>query len=418
MSTENLPRVHHPYSPSKLQYLETCPAYESRNTVSEAATTGTKQHAVTESGIDDNTLGDDEAAAAAECMDFFERQKQLLVEERARAIAQAREEDEVAGVQPDNGSNFPQVTEFKEIYLPIDDEKIKVDDGENLDVFIGTTAGYLDCGLISYDGKRAVLADWKFGAWAVEETKNNLQGIAYALGVFKAYPAVETVDFYFKQPKINGLSHAQWKRADVPALYLRVCTVVNRAIHARRLGCFSTAYPTVPGCNFCANIGRCPKVASLVLNVGKKFYPAEVPASLEPSDLEDPTQTAIGLRLAAIVQTWAEAFKRRVNDRILQGAAPVPPGYILSSARRREIVSEEVFKSVALRHLTEAEFTATLEMQFGKIEKAVSAKAPRGLKTAALETFKGELITEGAVKMGEPYAFLKVSSGADKKTEI
>lgn len=421
MNPDPVERVHHPFSPSKLQYLEVCAAYENRDTVSEAATTGTKQHAVTESGIDDNTLGDDEAAAAAECMDFFERQKMLLVEERARAIKETGVEYEIFGGQQPKGADFPQVVEFKEVYLPIDEEEIiaKTEEGEWL--FRGTTAGYLDCGLISYDGKRAVLADWKFGAWAVEETKNNLQGIAYALGVFRAWPTVETVDFYFKQPKINGLSHAKWNRSDVPALYLRVCTVVARAVQARKLGDFSTANPTVPGCNFCANIGRCPKIAALVLNVGKKFYPAEVPASLEPSDLDDPQQTAMGMRLAGIVQTWAEAFKRRVNDRVLQGVVPPPPGYILSSARRRSIIDGNIFKSIALRHLTEAEYQATLKLEFGKVEKAVSAKAPRGLKTAALDTFKGQLLDEGAVKLGEPYAFLKVSSGAgtaDRKEEI
>lgn len=409
-------RVHHPYSPSKLQYLECCPAYENRDTVSEAATTGTKQHAVTESGIDDNTLGDEEAAAAAECMDFFERQKRLLVEERAREVN--RMVLDQWGKHVSEGEDpecvrfaeaiIPQVVEFKEVYLPIDDEKIQAKSSDP--IFVGTTAGYLDCGLISYDGTRAVLADWKFGAWAVEETKNNLQGIAYALGVFRAWPTVETVDFYFKQPKIDALSHAQWKRSDVPALYLRVCTVVARAVEARRLGNFSTANATVPGCNFCANIARCPKVAELVISIGKKFYPLALPADLDAHSLSDPAQMAVGKRLASIVETWASAFNRALNDRVLRGEAPLPEGYKLTSSQRREIVDEKIFRDIALRHLTEQEWYDSLELQFGRVEKAVSAKAPRGGKTAALESFKTALIEEGAVKMGEPFAFLKVDS--------
>jgi hypothetical protein len=64
MNTEQeTKRVHHPYSPSKLQCLEACPCYESTNNENEASATGTKQHGVVESGIDDASLPDYKALA-------------------------------------------------------------------------------------------------------------------------------------------------------------------------------------------------------------------------------------------------------------------------------------------------------------------------------------------------------------------
>lgn len=396
-------RKHHPYSPSKLQALEVCPCYENQSDVVHiAATTGTLQHAVAETGIDNEELSDSQVAAAAECMEFVKRQRQLLIDERERAFSivwEARDIRTEATKKLDE--SFGQVQEFEEIYLPVD----------NFD----TTAGYVDKLMVSYDALRAILVDYKFGKWRVENAENNLQGIAYALGAFKMFPSVETVDFYFKQPALNavgkGLEHATFKRSDIDRLLLRVKTVVRRAVEAAKSKDFRYANPTVPGCLFCAAVGRCPKIAEYALRVSEKFSPVELPPDVTPTGVvSDPRMSAARLKLAAVMETWAGAVRKLETDRVLRGDVAPPDGYEITSASKRKIIDSAKLKHVALSYLTDIEFESTLDIGLTKLEKLISAKSPRGQKEATVEAFQEATVQAGAIVQGQPYAFLKAKS--------
>jgi hypothetical protein len=414
----NEERAHHPYSPSSLQNLEACPCYRNRQgEVHEAAIKGTLQHAVTETGEDDHRLDDDEAGMAAECMDYYQREKmkleELRNEEDQRRAAQARAEGKDMYLPPD------YVLDLTEIYLPIDD-KVFVDmvwiseDGSvgKDEAVQATTAGYVDRALVSWDRRYAVLLDWKFGAWAVEKASNNLQGIAYALGLFRKFPTLEEVRFVFKQPQLDYITEATFKKSDVPALYLRVQTVVARAREARKhllKDDFSMAQPHVPVCNFCALIGKCPKVAAIACKVAHKFYPTEIPEDVTPTVVRSPEQTAIALRLCQVMAVWAKAVKTVISDRAIR-EQKFPDGYILVSKSDREIADPAKFKEIALQYVTPDELATAAKYSFGPVEKAVSEKAPRGEKSAAVEQFKKALEDSGAVKRGDPYSFLKAVS--------
>lgn len=396
-------RKHHPYGPSKLQNLEACPHYESLNSNSEAARLGTLQHTVTETGQDDLSLSDEEAAAAVECIEFFEEKKRQWDDARSREVAHLLR----SGVSLSE-AKLPEVIELSETYLPIDDERVED--------FIGTTGGYLDKALIDYTGTKAMLFDWKFGQWQVEKADNNLQGIAYALGVFKAYPNVEHVAFYFKQPHIKSISHATWTRADVPALYLRILTVVSRARRARASGSFDFANPTIPGCLFCANIALCPAVTSMVLRVGQKFHAVDVPNDITPSKIHDPKNSTMGMRLASLVTAWAAAFRNLTTDRVLRGASPVPEGFFIAQGTgKRKIVDNDKFKTTALQYISEEVYNASTAPQLGKIELAIKNNAPRGQKDSTIDQFKDALIEAGAVEKGRSYPYLKAKSSEDSE---
>ena len=57
-------RIHHPYSPSKLQALEACPKYEGVQNDNPASAMGTAQHDIVESGLDNPRIPDAKAMAA------------------------------------------------------------------------------------------------------------------------------------------------------------------------------------------------------------------------------------------------------------------------------------------------------------------------------------------------------------------
>lgn len=409
-NTKDTERPHHPYSPSTLQNLEYCPHWRSRQDITphHRALAGTRAHGVVESGEDDSRLSDDDAIAAAECLDFVEQRRLgMLAEAR-----QAREaeltlhvKDLVQPVKPTEFEFEGAVQEIKEAYLPVD--SLKFPDCES------TTAGYVDRVLINYNQTYAELFDWKFGFWPVEKAEDNLQGIAYTLGLFAKYIRLKKATLFFKQPHLGTVSQATFTREQVPALYLRVQTVVARAREARKLNDFSLAKPGVPVCNFCGELGRCSRVCEFACKVGRKFHPLEIPEDITPSMLMDSKQTALGLRLAAVLKIWCDAFRRQVTDRVLRGDAELPAGQKIQEMAKRELIDPKKFKIIALRYLTEAEYESTLESSFGAVEDLISEKAPRGQKKNTVAEFRQGLLDSGAVKMGDSFSFLRAVAGEE-----
>lgn len=368
-------RVHHPYSPSTLEMLEACSCWRSKTSTNARAIAGTLGHKVIETGEDDSRLSDEDAVAAAECLDF--------VESRRKVIAQGRE--------------------LKENYLPIDDCVFA--DAQ------ATTAGYVDHVLVSDDETSAEIIDWKFGRWEVEKAEDNIQGIAYALGLFKKFPTVQQVRVWFKQPHLNYLTDFIFTRAMIPALYLRVQAVVARARAARAANDFKSATPHVPACNFCENLGKCPVGLAYALKVSKKFMPLDFPSDISPSHVLDPQNTKLALNLASVMKVWSESFRRQVTDRVLRRDAPLPEGMMIQKMPgRRQIVDMAKFREVTLRYLTEKDYTECLDASFGPLEERISGAAARGNKKVTLEAYQKDLEDSGAVTRGDGFSFLKIRS--------
>lgn len=427
MTTET--RKHHSYSPSTLQSLEACPCYRGKESTHARTIAGSIAHAVTESKQDDARLDDDDAEAAAECLDFYERRRVLMEEARTAAadtlaIDMAGNNSHPDITWQDADRETPQITELLETYLPVDDLTFS-DDYQNpltklsiKEDVLSTTAGYVDRALISHDKTYAELFDWKFGFWPVESANNNLQGIAYALGLFKRYPTIQRIWFWFKQPHLDAVSCADFTRGNIPALYLRIQTVVARAREARHKGDFSAAQPVVPVCNFCALIGVCPKVAAFACKVGSKFFPLEIPENITPTMIQTSRDTTLGMRLASVVATWAEAFRRQTTDRVLRGDADIPAGFKVESKSKRDIVDADKFKITSLKFITESEYGALQDPPgFGKIEDLIKDKSPRGQKKTAIEDFKKALESDGAVVKSPSYSYLKAIPDTNKQTE-
>ena len=399
METKTEERAHHPYSPSQLQSLEACPCYVGSSSENERAIAGTIAHKATETGEDDARLDDLDAAAVADCLDFIEGRRKIFEDNRLRALA--IEKARLISAE------LPPVEELKEIYLPVDD--LTLCDGTQ-----HTTAGYIDHGLVSWDRKYAEIYDWKFGRWPVEGAKNNLQGLAYALGMFKRIPTLKRVCFYFKQPHLDAITSHTVTRADVEGVYLRIRTVVCRACAARKSQSFETAQPHVPVCNFCSRLGSCPKVAEFACQLGKKFYPLEIPDEITPTAVLTDRDVQVGLRLSQVVAVWAKAFRSQITDRVVRGAAAIPEGYLLQSKSTRKILDLEKFRKVAMKFITKKQYEKCCEPTFGAIEEIISEEAARGNKSAEVKRFGELLENEKAVGRDDPYTFLKAVPKKDK----
>lgn len=336
-------------------------------------------HSSVETGKDDARLSDRDAVAVASCLDLIEKRKEFFASK---------------------GYAF---FELREQYLPIDD--LKFPDCES------TTAGYVDYCIINNEMTYAEMVDYKFGYWTVESAENNLQACAYMLGLFKKFPALRQIRFFFKLPNVDGVSEVALDRDQIPAVYLRVQVVVARARVAREAGDYETATPSSPLCSFCANIGNCPKVAGLMINVARKFYALAVPENISPAALISPKDTAACMRLADTVKVWAAAYKARVTDRVLSGLSPLPDGAHLETRRGdRQVASAEQVEVIAKRYLSQEEYDKLKPKPvpaFGALESAISEKAPRNFKELTVKAFAEALESEGAVVRGDSYSFIK-----------
>jgi hypothetical protein len=371
-----------------LQSGEACPCYRSRDSKHERTIAGTIAHAAAEKSEDDNRLSDDDALAVAECLDFYDSR-----------IAELRTQS--------------KVIEGSETYLPIDD--LVFPDGTE-----ATTAGYADRWLYLPALRYAEIIDWKFGMWPVEAASNNLQGMAYAMGIFRKFPDVESVRVFFKQPLLHYLTDHTFTRADLSAIYLRIQNIVARARIARvkaEAGDWSDANPACPLCNFCANLGRCTKVLEFACQVGHKFHPLGLPADITPSLIQDPQNTKLAMELASVLKIWCDAFKRQVNDRVMRGDAVIPDGYAMQTMQKRELVDLSLYREAALKFISKRAFNECLDTTFSAVEKKIAAKAPRGTKKETVEEFQAAAAAAGATKLGEPFSFLKVKAEKPKTSE-
>lgn len=390
-------RQHHPFSPSKLASLEVCPCFESTGFTNEAAEAGTRKHTAVERGSDDNTLSDSDAWHVAQCLDIVEGFRTTMAQAGA-------------------------VTEMSEEYLPIDDRgwfgPVWHGEGGYGHVWVRhTTAGYIDKCLVSANGEYAHLFDFKFGRWPVEPPQNNLQVWAYVLGLFRRVKTLTRIDASIIQPtqKTVTQTHA-FSRDDIPRLELKITQVVARKQAANKAGDFKMANPTYPNCLFCARLAECTAVAGVVAQVGRKFHPLSVPEDITPSRIHDPKETSLGMRLARVVKVWADAFTSRTADRVMRGAAELPEDFEVHVQARRSIADSALCKEIALRYLSPEEYAATLEPTLTALEKAISAKAPRGDKKATVENFGQALLDAKAVDPGQPVAYLRAVP-SEKNTE-
>lgn len=372
-------RQHHCYSPSKLASLEACPKFSGLRTTNLAALTGTLQHAVAETGVDNPELDDEKISAVATCLQFVDERKSL----------------------------YPGGQTLQEIYVPIDNEEIIAPDGQK---FIGTTAGFLDIAILSADEKTAELIDMKYGKVAVE-AKGNPQMEAYILGLVKKFPTIEKVFVWLLMPHRDEVIGCEYYRDQFDGMRLRIRTIVGRAVEANKSpDDFSRATPTASGCLFCANVGRCPAVASIALSVGKKFAPLEIPSSVSTSIFNDPTQAALGLRIASILKTWAEAYRTQVTAKTVEDPNFTPTGYRLTQMSKRSVVSAKKLAELAKDFLPECErdkVDELFDIPIGGLEKLISVNALRGSKEKTVEHFGTKALEEGFLKEGTPFAVLR-----------
>lgn len=311
-------RPHAEFSPSGLKSLEICPSFRNRKGTNVKADRGERLHGHVERK-DTATLTDpEELRQVQSCLDYY-----------GKLIAKLKDASTV-----------------DEVLLPIG-EGIFLNgnpDGHPIG-YVGSdgvpqgyaTFGYPDRLVIHDDGIE--ILDWKFGEWETPDAKDNLQGMAYAVGVFETYIGCEKVTVHFVQPPINKATVVEFDRSEYPLLKDRIL----RIIAAAKLDSSSKRVFNTETCRFCARIATCSAPRDAIVKLAETYQasirvdPSKWP-TVHSSQVKDSKVAEEMLDVASIATEWASSVKKHVLDSVLNANITLQ-NYAVSERKGRTEVS-------------------------------------------------------------------------------
>lgn len=414
MTLDTQTRGHHPDSPSSLQSSEACPLFVNEQRDGDASKIGTFQHKAAETGIG----GLDALDLQLSDLGLAEHEIEEKIAGVIRAITyETAKKHELASCF----DGRVEVQTIREKYFPVGDDKVAE--------YIGVTGGFPDTVFLSHT--LAMVLDWKFGKVPVTPTKDNLQGIAYALAVLQAYPHVSEVQVHFYHPHQNWSDeqHAEkyihtFSRSDMPEMECRIRTVVaiKKAARARLEASgktdWSDACPKHDLCIWCNEKSVCKKLHAVILKGASKHPDFIVPEVTNHLALTRPEQVKTAFLWATQLESIAKSVKKRAADMVLTEGLELGDDVKLVRRTERYITSPLKLVRMAAKHgLGWLAFARSVSISVSSLEKQIKAKSKKGHGAANVRAFQLELEESGISKKAKPIYFLQEAKAPSEKAK-
>lgn len=340
---------HAEFNPSSLGMFEKCPGYRNRNTETEQSQKGTRIHKALEKNAIDE-LPEDERPIARTCQDFIDG----LIADRLPTLPTA---------------------DYREV-------RLTMDLGEGIKTF-GT------CDRLIIYGSFAYMLDYKSGYRFITDAQENAQAFAYVVGAFQRFPELMEIEFYFLIPNRDEISYHTFKRSDLPAMQLRLNTIIRRAMAADP----KLFNPQPELCEYCARQAECPTLAAKALSIAAKLSDGlPVPDSILVDSARAEDIPAL-LRLAPLMEEWAKGIRAEALRLNLEDGLNIP-GFVRQESKLPRAITSVLgaWKVAMEKGLTFEEFLETCsKVSAPKLEEAVAAKAKRGQKSKVMIELNNEL---------------------------
>jgi hypothetical protein len=277
---------------------------------------------------------------------------ELSSEEQENAV---REALAVKKAIVDKYNNAAEVDEPVDIYNEL---KVQVHDidGELL------TEGTLDFAVVG-PGTEADLADYKFGLIQVTEPENNIQVQSYAVGLFEAFPWLQTIHATIIQPRLNWTATATIKRSDVDAIRLRVATII-----ARRTSDTRVPTPAAKACAFCGRKGECSALHAVALRTGAGL---QLPGVFDPERVATPDDMGKLMVLSTILEDWAKQARKTLTRRVLEEGDTVTGYGIARGSGSYEVMDVFAVVQKILLYYPQTDINQILQTMTASIPKLV-----------------------------------------------
>lgn len=353
-------RDHAEHSPSQLKSFEVCPGYKPREGSNPAAERGTRIHEALEVEDISRLIDSNEQAIAQRCYDYV--------------------------LQLEEGHTL----KHKEVRF-----EIALGGGES-------TFGTCDL-CLEFANRSMRLIDYKTGYGAVEDAEINTQAWAYTIGAFQKFPDVELVEFYFLMPVRDEVSYAVFKREQLPEMKLRLQTIIKRAKDGKIFN------PQAGVCDYCGNQASCPALAKKALLIANKYPKTgfEIPADIT-GDAADPTELAQLLKLAPIMESWAESIRELARGKAVNEGWELPGFRLQEQKAARKITSalkayEAIKEIVPLKDF----LAACSKVSVPDLETYFAESIPRGKKKQAKQQLVDRLTDAGCLQQEGTFHVLK-----------
>jgi hypothetical protein len=287
--------------------------------------------------------------------------------------------------------------------------------------------GHADLFMISKDGKRGILLDYKVGAMRQAEAEHNIQQKCYASALFEKFSSLETLEVHLAYLRLEEVSFTTFTRADLPRIQLEILAVDKKAEHAEKLeaerpGQIVYHNPDPAVCAYCIKAGICPALQALAVPTARAYATARpedlvVPEAYDPALISDPAVMAKAMMVADVMERWVSSVKKHALDLRLSVGVEIPGTSLVSKNGSRSIIDPNTAYKVAEEHgLTHEEFMTAVDVSASKLLKAAEAKAPRGKKKLAAEALEDALRDAGALHVGpETFYLRRVKSAPEQK---
>lgn len=301
-------RTHHKYGMSKLNALDFCGGYRSKDEPSEASEEGTRLH---------------------EIMDRVAGRLKLRLAQKKPLDAVQELQDLLEGGDVFADEDQRYYLEFccKELNVWLAKKPVRIEN--EIRVYInhpnGTELnhGHLDI-LIVFRNDVAALIDYKFGWIPVPPAIQNLQGLGYAAGCFQKFPALKKICSVFTQPKLHVTTRHLFDRSESFSMYQRVRGVIDNAERADKI------LRPGPYCDFCESLGTCTALVKSAHAAVVKYEGLPLPDIFDGAKIQTAEQAAVALycveRLEALIENGGIKAKALEFAKAAGGRLEVPIG--------------------------------------------------------------------------------------------
>lgn len=359
---------HHPYSPSKLEYLERCPCFNQDDSEdSEAAQRGTRLHEAVEHDDPDRIADPDDREQVLHCM----LHKQLLMQK------------------------YPNAKVYNEM---------RIESSLN--------HGTGDLVLLDFVAGIAVVLDYKFGKEKVTAPERNLQLWSYAYALMSMYAEIHTVHIYVSQPQCSDdMEYFEIRRDMTGLIRSRIERVIERAEDPNKK-------PTADdkACGYCTKRladGRpCPEMMRHAVDHFTQQYGLTVPANVMLG-IDHSAQTVGQVyAFAKKLEEFAEAVRKSASERGVE--------------LKKQGIDVEGFSVVEVKGkygVKDAEVMSEILHKKGLLQKAFETCAtvwPNQIAEMVKDTlnedpvaFLDELEKSGVIERGKGYSYMKKKPKTD-----
>lgn len=267
--------------------------------------------------------------------------------------------------------------------------RVQIDLGQGRSTF-GTCDRF-----VVYSDNTADAIDYKTGYGAIDDAEINVQGQAYVLGLFQKFSQVTEITMWFLVPARDEASMHTFTRDDIPAIRLRISTIIERA------ECGGHYNPQPGVCDYCGLQSRCPALASKVLTIAQRYQEdgLPIPESVHGSEQDDPVKVAALMSLVPIVESWANGVRKRATEMAVDQGMELPGFKVIEMSKPRSITSalgafEAVKDEVELRDF----MTCVDKVSYPKLEELFASKAKKGTKAKTRQILEGKLRDLGVLQ--------------------